>query len=180
MSSMLTVGGIGVGIGAGAFIINGYNSLVRARQQVQNAESQVDVQIQKRLDLVESMWDMVREYAKHESDIMENTTKMRAQLQGENSIEEKSALQKAVNKSLKNILIVAEAYPDLKASANYLVLQESLSESEKDTALARQIYNDTVTMYNTKIEVFPSLVFAKIFHFVPAQLFEAKPLGGKH
>lgn len=177
MSTMLTIGV--VGIGAGAYTIKGYNSLVKARQHVRNAESQIDVQIQKRIDLVASMWEMVREYTKHESDVMENTTKMRVESQGRNSLEEKVKLKKETDRSLKNIMAVVEGYPELKSNENYLMLQESLSESEKDTALSRQMYNDSVTIFNTKIEVFPSNLFAKAFNFTPAELFEFKARGGK-
>lgn len=177
MSTMLAIGV--VGIGAGAYTIKEYNSLVKARQHVRNSESQIDVQIQKRVDLVESMWEMVREYTKHESDVMENTTKMRTQSQGTSSLKEKAKLKKEADRSLKNIMIVAEGYPELKSNENYLVLQESLSESEKDTALSRQIYNDSVTIYNIKIEVFPSNLFAKSFKFTSAELFESKAHGGR-
>lgn len=161
------------------FVITGYNSLVKARQRVRNAESQIDVQIQKRFDLIESMQSMVREYAQHESIVFENTANLRSQWSDVHTLGEKMALKKEADKSLKNIMAVAENYPELKASQNYLVLQDTLKESEQQTALARQIYNDSVTLYNTKLESFPSNLFAKLFHFAPENLFEAKIQRGK-
>ncbi len=155
------------------FVIAGYNSLVKARQRVRNAGSQIDVQIQRRFDLVESMQDMVKEYAEHESGVFENTAKLRTQWGNVHMPDDKMAIKEETDKLLHNLVAVVENYPEMKANRNYLMLQETLKESEQKTALARQIYNDSVTIYNTKIESFPSNLFARLFHFMPEPLFEA-------
>ena len=168
MEIMIIAGVLGI-----LAVIISYNSLVKSRQRVRNAESQIDVQIQKRFDLVENMRDMVKEYAKHESDVFDNVTTLRTQSKNLHNLDEKIALKNEADKSLKNMLLIAESYPDLKASQNYLALQESLSDAEQQTAFARQVYNDSVTMYNAKIEMFPLNLFAKLFNFKPTNLFEA-------
>ena len=161
------------------FVIAEYNSLVKARQRVRNAGSQIDVQIQRRFDLVESMQDMVKEYAKHESDIFEDTAKLRTQWGSVHMPDDKMVIKEETDKLLHNLVAVVENYPELKANQNYLMLQETLKESEQKTALARQIYNDSVTIYNTKIESFPSNLFARLFHFLPEALFEARLQQGR-
>lgn len=155
------------------FVIAGYNSLVKARQRVRNAGSQIDVQIQRRFDLVECMQDMVKEYAEHESGVFENTARLRTRWGNVHMPDDKMAIKEETDKLLHNLVAVVENYPEIKANQNYLMLQETLKESEQKTALARQIYNDSVTIYNTKIESFPSNLLARLFHFMPEPLFEA-------
>ena len=154
-------------------VIGLYNSLVQARIKVDNAWSQIDVQLQRRFDLIPNFVETVKGYMQHESETFEKITKLRTSWANTQSVSEKAKLDNELSNSLKTIMAVSENYPDLKANQNFSELQEELRGTENKISFARQFYNDTVTRYNTKLELFPSNVIASMFHFTAEALFEA-------
>src|ERR1700733_7473222 len=150
-----------------------YNSLVTARVRISEALSQIDVQLKRRTDLIPNLVETVKGYAKHEKEVFENVTKARASLMQAGSAKEKAQANDFLSGTLKSLFAVAENYPDLKASQNFMALQEELSDTENKIAYARQFYNSNVMDYNTKIQVFPGVMVANMFHFTPAEFFAA-------
>ena len=153
------------------FVIGVYNGLVKARQKVKNAWSQIEVQLQRRFDLIPNLVETVKGYMTHESETLEKVTALRSSWTNANSIEEKANLDNQLSGVLKTIMAVSENYPDLKANTNFNELQNTLTETEDKISFSRQFYNDTVTMYNTKLEVFPDNIVASMFNFKAEQLF---------
>lgn len=149
-----------------------YNTLVGLRQKVKNAWSQIDVQLQRRFDLVPNLVESVKGYMKHESDVLTKVTEIRSSWANAKTVSEKAELDNQLSNTLKTIMAVSESYPDLKANQNFLDLQASLNNTEDKISYSRQFYNDTVTSYNTKIEQFPSNIIASMFHFTAETLFE--------
>lgn len=160
------VGFVGVvlllGIGYGIFL---YNRLITWRQRVRNAWSQIDVQLKRRRDLIPNLVETVKGYMKHERELLERVTELRAQAQHVQGIEELGQVEGQISQLLNRIFVVVENYPDLKASQNFLQLQEELVHTENKIAFARQFYNDAVMRYNTLLEVFPSNLIAQAFGF---------------
>lgn len=154
------------------FIIGVYNGLVRARQKVKNAWSQIEVQLQRRFDLIPNLVETVKGYMTHEKEVLEKVTALRSSWANAKSVQEKAELDNALSGALKTIMAVSENYPDLKANQNFSELQNSLTETENKISFARQFYNDTAMMYNTKVEVFPDNIVASLFHFKPEPLFK--------
>ena len=154
------------------FIISVYNSLVTLRQRVKNAFGQMDVQLQGRFDLIPNLVETVKGYMTHESDTLAKVTELRTAWAGAKTVDEKAKLDNELSNTLKTIMAVAEAYPDLKANQNFESLQNELTETEDKISYSRQFYNDTVTRYNTKLELFPSNIIAGMFHFTAESLFE--------
>ena len=154
------------------FIISVYNSLVTLRQRVKNAFGQMDVQLQRRFDLIPNLVETVKGYMTHESDTLAKVTELRTAWAGAKTVDEKAKLDNELSNTLKTIMAVAEAYPDLKANQNFESLQNELTETEDKISYSRQFYNDTVTKYNTKLELFPSNIVAGMFHFTAESLFE--------
>ena len=154
------------------FIISVYNSLVTLRQRVKNAFGQMDVQLQRRFDLSPNLVETVKGYMTHESDTLAKVTELRTAWAGAKTVDEKAKLDNELSNTLKTIMAVAEAYPDLKANQNFESLQNELTETEDKISYSRQFYNDTVTKYNTKLELFPSNIVAGMFHFTAESLFE--------
>ncbi len=152
-------------------IIGIYNGLVRARLKVKNAWSQIDVQLQRRFDLIPNFVETVKGYMNHESDTLTKIAELRTSWAHANTVEEKASLNDQLSNTLKTIMAVSESYPDLKANQNFMDLQEELRNTENKISFSRQFYNDTVTMYNTKLEVFPSNIFASMFNFTAEPLF---------
>ncbi len=152
-------------------IIGIYNGLVRARLKVKNAWSQIDVQLQRRFDLIPNFVETVKGYMNHESDTLTKIAELRTSWANANTVEEKANLNDQLSNTLKTIMAVSESYPDLKANQNFMDLQEELRNTENKISFSRQFYNDTVTMYNTKLEVFPSNIFASMFNFTAEPLF---------
>ncbi len=150
-----------------------YNGLVTSKMRISEALSQIDVQLKRRSDLIPNLVETVKGYAKHEKEVLENVTKARANLMSASSTQEKAQANNQLSQTLKSLFAVAESYPDLKASQNFLALQEELSDTENKIAYSRQFYNSNVLDYNTRLKVFPSSVFADMFHFTPADFFEA-------
>ena len=153
------------------FIISAYNSLVRSRQKVKNAWSQIDVQLQRRFDLIPNLVEAVKAYMGHESEVLTKVTELRTSWTNANSASEKVNIDNQLSGALKTIMAISENYPDLKANENFTNLQNSLSETENKISFSRQFYNDSVTMYNTKIETFPQNIVASMFNFKPEILF---------
>lgn len=154
------------------FIISVYNSLVTLRQRVKNAFGQMDVQLQRRFDLIPNLVETVKGYMTHESETLAKVTELRTAWAGAKTVDEKAKLDNELSNTLKTIMAVAEAYPDLKANQNFESLQNELTETEDKISYSRQFYNDTVTRYNTKLELFPSNIVAGMFHFTAESLFE--------
>ncbi|MGI8793657.1 MAG: LemA family protein [Acidimicrobiales bacterium] len=150
-----------------------YNGLVRLRNRIENSWSQIDVQLQRRYDLIPNLVETVKGYAKHESQVFEQVTKARASAIGAQGVGQQAQAENAITGALKSLFAVAEAYPDLKANENFVVLQEELSGTEGKIAYARQFYNDTVLGYNTKIQTFPTMFVARPFGFTEREYFEA-------
>ena len=151
-----------------------YNSLVAKRQNVKNAWSQIDVQLQRRFDLIPNLIETVKGYMTHEKEVLEKVTFLRSSWAEANTVAEKSVLDNELSSALKTILAVSENYPDLKANQSFADLQEELRTTENKISFSRQFYNDTVTIYNTKLETFPSNVIASMFGFKEETLFEAE------
>jgi LemA protein len=156
-----------------ALLIYIYNSLVRLRVRVNNAWSQIDVQLKRRYDLIPNLVSAVKGYMKHEKGVLEEVTKARASLMT-GSVEKKAEASNQITEALKSIFAVAENYPELKANENFMQLQEELSGTESKIAYARQFYNDSVMQYNEAIQVFPKNVFAKMFSFKQKDYFKAE------
>lgn len=149
-----------------------YNNLVSLRQRVQNAWSQIDVQLKRRFDLIPNLQETVKGYMAHESETFSKIAELRTAWASSTTVAEKADIANQLTEALKTIMAVSENYPDLKASESFAQLQEELRNTENKIAYSRQFYNDTVTMYNTKLEMFPSNLIAKVFNFKPSELFE--------
>ena len=154
-----------------AFVVI-YNSLVTMRLRVKNAWSRIDVQLQRRFDLIPNLVETVKGYMAHEADVLTKVTDLRSSWADAKTLDEKAKLDNELSDTLKTIMAVAENYPDLKANQNFSELQTELTNTENKISYSRQFYNDTVTRYNTKLEVFPSNIVASMFHFTAEQLFE--------
>lgn len=154
------------------WIIGSYNGLVTLRQRVNNGWSQIDVQLQRRFDLIPNLVETVKGYAKHEEEVFTKVTQLRTSWAKASTISEKAELSNELSGALKTIMAVSENYPDLKANQNFAKLQEELQNTENKISYSRQFYNDIVTKYNTKLQVFPDTLIASMFHFEPAELFK--------
>ena len=154
-----------------AFVVI-YNSLVTMRLRVKNAWSQIDVQLQRRFDLIPNLVETVKGYMEHEADVLTRVTDLRSSWANAKTVDEKANLDNQLSESLKTIMAVAENYPDLKANQNFSELQTELTNTENKISYSRQFYNDTVTRYNIKLETFPSNVIASVFNFKSENLFE--------
>ncbi len=156
------------------FVIGLYNSLVRARQKVKNSWSQIDVQLQRRFDLIPNLIETVKGYMQHEKDVLTKVTELRTSWANAGTVAEKAELDNQLSGALKTIMAVSENYPDLKANQNFSELQQELQNTENKISFSRQFYNDSVTIYNTKLEVFPSNIIASMFGFKAEDLFKAE------
>ena len=148
-----------------------YNGLVSARIKVDNAWSQIDVQLQRRFDLIPNFVETVKGYAAHESETFEEITKLRTSWANAGTIVEKAELDNQLSGALKTIMAVSENYPDLKANQNFSELSVELRNTENKISFSRQFYNYSVTMYNQKLQLFPSNIIAGMFNFTPRELF---------
>lgn len=153
------------------WVIAKYNQLVRLRNRISNAWSQIDVQLRRRYDLIPNLVETVKGYAQHEKDVFENVTKARAMGIQAGSVKEQAEAENMITGALKSLFAVAEAYPELKANQNFMMLQEELSGTESKIAYARQFYNDNVMAYNTLIQSFPTNIIASSFGFTESDYF---------
>jgi LemA protein len=154
------------------FVVSIYNSLIRLRNQVNNAWSQIDVQLKRRHDLIPNLVETAKGYMKHERETFEEITKARSQAMGANNVAESSKAEGILGEALSKFMLVVENYPDLKANQNFLSLQEELTSTENKISFARQSYNDQVLFFNNKIQMFPSNVIANMFNFTKRDFFE--------
>ena len=154
-------------------LIGMYNNLVRMRNRVDNAWAQVNVQLQRRLDLIPNLVETVKGYASHESGTLEAVTQARTAAMAATTPEARAEAENMLTGALKTLFAVSEAYPDLKASANFLDLQAQLSETEDKISYMRQSYNDTVMKYNSAIQTFPGVLVAGLFKFTARENFDA-------
>ena len=153
-------------------VIGIYNALIRLRNQVNNAWSQIDVQLKRRHDLIPNLVETAKGYMKHERDTFEAITNARSQAMGANTVSDASKAEGALGEALSKFMLVVENYPELKANQNFLSLQEELTSTENKISFARQSYNDQVLFYNNKIQMFPSNIVAGMFKFVKRDFFE--------
>lgn len=150
-----------------------YNSFVRQRNRVDNAWAQIEVQLQRRHDLVPNLVETVRGYTQHESETFTQIANARNAAISASTVDEKIAAENTLTSTLRSLFAVAEAYPDLKANANFLDLQQQLQDTENRISVMRQSYNDTVMSYNNSIQQFPGNIFAGLFHFERRTLYSA-------
>ena len=159
-----------------AVLIGAYNGLIRRRNQVDNAWSQIDVQLKRRLDLIPNLVETVKGYAAHERETLEAVINARnVAISAPDEPGPQAEADGVLTGALRQLFALGEAYPDLKANQNFLALQEELTATEGRVAYARQFYNDSVLDYNNKIQQFPTVLFAKMLHFTEREYFEAEP-----
>ena len=170
----VTIALIGLVLAIAAYAVTVYNALVRARQMVQEAWSGIDVQLKRRADLIPNLVETVKGYATHEKEALERVTEMRARAQSvpAGDIQGRAAAEGMLSQALGRLFAVAEAYPDLKASQNFTELQRSLETTEGEIQMARRYYNGAVRQLNTRVQSFPSNLFATQFGFGLADYFE--------
>ena len=149
-----------------------YNRLVRGRNRVDNGWAQVEVQLKRRHDLIPNLVETVKGYAAHERGTFEAVTQARAAAQQAQGPAQAAQAEGILSQALGRLFAVAEAYPDLKASQNFLDLQAQLSDTENKIAVSRQVYNDTVLTYNNSIQTFPAVLLANSFGFTKREFFE--------
>lgn len=147
------------------WVMSTYNSLVQLRERVRNQWKQVDVQLQKRFDLIPNLVNTVKGYAQHEKTVFEEITKARAAVSSATTPEDKIKAENMLSSGVTRLFAVAENYPDLKANTNFLQLQDELSKMETKIADARMFYNDIVMRLNSKIQTFPANIVANLFSF---------------
>lgn len=153
-------------------IILMYNSLVRSKNEVENAFGGMDVQLKKRYDLIPNLVSTVKEYASHEKELIERVTQLRAKVTNEQlSNDEKVALDNEISQTLGGIMVAVENYPDLKANENFLNLQRTLNEVESQISASRRAYNAAVTDYNNAVETFPKNVLASMMNYNRKEVF---------
>ncbi len=156
------------------FIISVYNSLVTLKVKIQEAWSQIDVQLKRRTDLIPNLVETVKGYASHEKEVFEKVTQARAALMSASGPKEAGEADQMLGGALKNLFAVAESYPELKAQASFGELQKELADTEDKVAYSRQFYNSVVRQYNEKIAVFPNSLIAGFFKFQPQEFFEVQ------
>jgi LemA protein len=156
-----------------------FNRLVSLRNRVDNGWSQIDVQLRRRYDLIPNLVQTVKGYAAHERELFENVTEARARAIDAASVGDQAQAENQVTAGLRRLMAVAEAYPELRASENFLALQEELTGTESKIAYARQFYNDQVMRLNTLIGSVPSNLIARAFGFTPREFFDIEdPIRG--
>lgn len=167
---------LGLVVVIGIAVIAIYNNLVTLRNRVDNAWSQIDVQLKRRYDLIPNLVETVKGYAAHEKGVLEEVTKARSQAISAGTVAEQAQAENMLTQTLRSLFAVSENYPQLRASENFMQLQEELSGTESKIAFARQFYNDGVYKYNTATQVFPSNVVAGMFHFTQREYFEIEDI----
>ncbi len=150
-----------------------YNGLIRLKNRVDEAWSDIDVQLKRRYDLIPNLVSTVKGYAAHEKEVFEKVTEARTRAMGAQSAHDKAAAENMLSQTLKSLFAVAENYPDLKANQNFLELQRELTDTEDKIQASRRFYNGNVRDFNTKIQVFPNNIFAGMLGFSDREFFEA-------
>ncbi len=154
------------------WVVGMYNGLVRLRNQVKNAWSQIDVQLKRRHDLIPNLIETAKGYMKHERDTLDSVTKARTQAVEAKGVGNQAKAEGELSNAMSRFMLVVENYPDLKASQNFLSLQEELASTENKVGFSRQFYNDQVLAFNVKIESVPTNIIANMFGFSQAEFFE--------
>jgi LemA protein len=149
-----------------------YNQLVSLRNRIENAWSQIDVQLRRRYDLIPNLVETVKGYAAHEKEVFEKVSEARSAMMNAQGAAAQGEAQNQITSALKSLFAVAEAYPQLKANENFMMLQEELSGTESKIAFARQFYNDQVMILNTMIQSFPTNLIAGMFGFTQHEYFQ--------
>lgn len=155
------------------YVISTYNQLVRLKNGVKNSFAQMDTQLQRRFDLIPNLVETVKGYTEHEEQLLEKVTASRSGYMNAGDGAEKLAMNAQLSSGLKALYAVAENYPELKANTNFAHMQQELSETEDKVTFARQFYNDAVTIYNNKLQMFPGSIIAGLFGFQEEALFAA-------
>jgi len=163
---------LGAVVRAIVWAVVAFNRLVTYRNRAEEGWSQIDVQLRRRYDLIPNLVETVQGYAAHEREVFEEVARARSAAIGATGAAEQASAENAVTTGLRKLLAVAENYPDLKASTNFLALQEELTGTESKIAYARQYYNEQVRLLNTRIQSFPSSVIANLFHFARREFFD--------
>jgi LemA protein len=153
-------------------VIGIYNALIRLRNQVDNAWSQIDVQLKRRHDLIPNLVETTKGYMQHERGTFEAITQARSKAMGAKTVTESAKAEGALGEALSKFMLVVENYPDLKANQNFLAVQEELTATENKISFARQNYNDQVLFFNNKTQMFPSNIVAGMFNFSKRDFFE--------
>jgi len=161
------------------YLIALYNGLVQKRNRVDNSWAQIEVQLKRRHDLIPNLIETVKGYAAHERGTFEAVTQARTAAMGAQGPAQTGAAEGFLSQALGRLFAVAEAYPDLKASTNFLDLQQQLQETENRIAVSRQVYNDTVLTFNNGIQVFPAVLIAGMFGFTRREFFEIEDAGDR-
>jgi LemA protein len=169
---MLTWIVLGIVVLALLYFVGTYNGLIRLRNRVDEAESDIDVQLKRRYELIPNLVNTVKGYAKHEKELLEKITAERANLV-KGSTSEKIQASNQITDALKSVFAVAENYPDLKANTNFLELQNELVDSQDKIMSAQRFYNGNVRDFNTKLQVFPTNLYAQSLGFKPYGFIEA-------
>lgn len=155
------------------FLWHTYNSFIRARNQAKNFFADIDVQLKRRASLIDNLVVVVREYAKHEKETFEGVAQARSALENPHGPKQSEDINNTLSQTLKSIFAVSESYPQLRASENFQRLQDQLKETEDAIAQARNMYNNSVLNYNTRVQTFPSLLAAALFGFREEEYFDA-------
>ncbi len=163
---------IGIIVLIALYVFSTYNGLIKTRNLVEEAFSTMDVYLKKRWDLIPNLVEVVKGYAAHEKETLEQVTSLRTNSYDDMSMEQKISVNEQVSQGISKLLAVAENYPDLKASQNFSDLSKELSNVENDIANSRKYYNGTVRNLNNKVQMFPSNIIANIFNFKAAKMFE--------
>lgn len=171
-STLLILVAILIAVIVGVFLFVSYNTLVRRRNQVDEAWSDITVQLKRRLDLIPNLVSTVKGYAAHEASVFEGVTAARAGMMDAHGVKETAAAENQFQNALKSLFAVSEAYPDLKANQNFVELQRELVDTEDKIQAARRYYNSGVRDFNTSLEVFPTNLVARQFGFVRREFFE--------
>lgn len=156
------------------WIVAVYNGLIRLKNRVDEAWSDIDVQLKRRYDLIPNLVNTVKGYATHERELFEKVTQARTAAMGAQTPHDKEQAENMLSGTLKSLFAVAEAYPDLKANQNFLELQRELTDTEDKIQASRRFYNGNVRDFNTKIEIFPNNIIAGMLRFVKREFFEAE------
>lgn len=154
------------------WLVMTYNGLIRLKNQVEEAWSDIDVQLKRRYDLIPNLVNTVKGYATHESTLFEKVTQARSAAMGAQNPQDRAAAENMLSNTLKSLFAVAEAYPQLKANENFLKLQDELSDTENKIQASRRFYNGNVRDFNTKLQVFPTNLIANMLGFKTRAFFE--------
>ena len=171
-AAMIVPGLFGLLLLVAVIVIFLYNRLIVLRNRVDNAWAQIDVQLKRRYDLIPNLIETVKGYAAHEKSTLEEVVQARQAALGASTVKDHGQAENMLTSTLKSLFAIAEAYPDLKANQNFMMLQEELSGTESKIAYARQFYNDSVMNYNTGIQTFPANLIAGMFNFLARDSFE--------